>query len=202
MDFGRVGTVIVDQDAEPQFQTDRGLEIRNRHQKSAVAGAEHRELAGIGNRKADRRSKPEADRLKGMAEAGGPRVRHPQILRHPTAEMPGIRGDDAIGRQHGIDRLAERPGVDEVFCRGVAISGVMIAAVKNAFGGRGGATARPRSNAAPIEFGRQRLGDGFGVAEDADADRRVRTKSSRRRHRPGPRRRPAQSACRAWSSSR
>src|SRR5581483_3076330 len=40
MDLGRVGTVVVDENAQPQPKTDCGLEISDRHQEAAIAGTE------------------------------------------------------------------------------------------------------------------------------------------------------------------
>jgi hypothetical protein len=63
MHFGGIGAVIVNKDAQPQSKTDRGFEIRDRHQKTTVPRAEHRQLARIGDGEADHRSEPEPDRL-------------------------------------------------------------------------------------------------------------------------------------------
>src|SRR5215475_937841 len=68
MDFGSVRTVVVHQDAHSQSQTNCGFKIGNRHHESAVARAEHRELAWICYREADRTCQTETDRLKRMTE--------------------------------------------------------------------------------------------------------------------------------------
>src|SRR5262245_26605029 len=61
--FGSVRAVVVNEDAQPQPQPDRRFEIRDRHQKTAVARTEHGQLARIGNGEADHRGEPKSDRL-------------------------------------------------------------------------------------------------------------------------------------------
>ncbi len=63
MDFRSIRAVVVDQNAESQPEADCCFEVPNRHEETAVAGAEHRQLARIGDRKADRGSEAETHRL-------------------------------------------------------------------------------------------------------------------------------------------
>ena len=65
----RVRAVVVDEDAHSQLQADSSLEIGERHQETAVAGAEHGQNPGIRNCQTDRRAETKTDRLEGMAEA-------------------------------------------------------------------------------------------------------------------------------------
>src|SRR5262249_22101558 len=132
MHLGGVGAVVVDENAEPQLQAQRRFEIRNRHHEAAIARAEHGELAGIGHCEADRRREAKANRLQRMAEARCARALYAQIARHPTAEMAGIGSDDAINRQDRVDRLAQRPRIDEPGARLVAMRALMIIAATDA----------------------------------------------------------------------
>src|SRR6516164_7314749 len=55
MDLGRIGTVVVNQDAQTKLQPDWRFQVSHRHQESAVAGAEYGKLAGIGDGKPESR---------------------------------------------------------------------------------------------------------------------------------------------------
>src|SRR5215467_594801 len=123
-----VGAIVVDENAKPQLKAQRGFEVRNRHQEAAVAGTEHGKLAGIGHCEANGRSKAKANRLKRMAEARCARARHPQVTRDPATEMARIGGDDPILRQDRVDRLAQRPRINEPDARFVAMWTPMIVA--------------------------------------------------------------------------
>lgn len=54
VDFGGIGAVVVDQDAEAKPQSYRGFQVCHRHQETAIAGAEHGKLAWIGHGEPDR----------------------------------------------------------------------------------------------------------------------------------------------------
>src|SRR6476660_10360538 len=47
MHFGGIGAVIVNKDAQPQSKTDRGFEIRDRHQKTTVPAPSTANLPGL-----------------------------------------------------------------------------------------------------------------------------------------------------------
>src|SRR5690242_10668047 len=61
--FSGVRTVIVDQDAHAQPETDCSFEIRDRHHEAAVTGAEDCQLARICDGEADGRCQAKTDRL-------------------------------------------------------------------------------------------------------------------------------------------
>src|SRR5262249_38912468 len=93
-----------------------------------------------------------------MTEAGSPRIRYPQIARHPAAEMPGIRCHGAIRRQYRVDRLAQRSRINEPGARLVRVREMMVVAGANAPAHRVAAsTSLDARHAAPVEFGQQRL---------------------------------------------
>src|SRR5260370_8183292 len=150
MHLGRVGAVVVDKNAKPQLQAQRGLEIRNRHHEAAIAGAEHGELAGSGPREAEGGREAKTNRLERMAETRCARASYAQIARDPTAEMAGIGGDDAINRQDRVDRLAQRPRIDEPNARFVAVRTLMIIAAADARLHGFGAAAWPRFRHPPL----------------------------------------------------
>src|SRR6185437_15751835 len=112
--FSGVGAVIVDKNAQPQSKADRSFEIRDRHQKSAVAGAEHGQLAGIRDRKTNHGSEPKPDRLERMAEARRLWAGDAKVARNPAAEVTGVRGNHAILWQNIIDSLAQGARIDEL----------------------------------------------------------------------------------------
>src|SRR5262249_23074602 len=111
-----------------QAETNCRFKIGNRHHEPAIAGAEHRELAGICDSQTNGGRESKSDRLERMTEARRLGIGNAQIAGNPTTEMPGVRSDYAIPGQNIVQRLAECPRINVLRARLIRIRAVMIVA--------------------------------------------------------------------------
>ncbi len=169
-----VAAVVPHHDGEREAEVDRGRELGEREQQPAVAGEDEHRPVGRRELRAHRHRErgPERPQAVGREPRAGPRGG--QVVVGGVGGLCGVQGDDAIGRQRGVDRVEPRQvreavlGPVEAGERRAHLLGARRARARQALPQRGrDPSERGRRVADQPDLGRRAAGELGGVDVDA-----------------------------------